>query len=90
MSARFAEAERALIAALRPDPPVRDDGLCAYDGCEKMRVVPKQTYATREEHEADPFCSTVCCRHYHGVEMGAEAPGELRKQRGGRKKVYDA
>jgi hypothetical protein len=68
------------------DPPVRADGRCAHRGCTKRRVIPTSTYATREQHECDPFCSTECCREHHCVEMtvtktslGAGA---------GRRKVY--
>lgn len=59
-------------ASLKPDPPVREDGLCARPGCTKRRKPPATTrYATLQDFETDPFCSTKCCREYHG---GDELP----------------
>lgn len=51
---------------VKDDPPVRADGRCAE--CGKARVIPKTTYASREQYESDPFCSSKCCRRYHNVE----------------------
>jgi len=35
------------------DPPVRKDGKCAH--CGKRRKLPAKSYASREQHERDPF-----------------------------------
>lgn len=54
------------LAGYRPqvksDPPVRPDGKCWI--CKGDRKV-EGAYKT--DAELDPFCSTDCCRDYHGV-----------------------
>jgi hypothetical protein len=59
-----------------PDPPVRKDGRCAVPSCKQKRTrlhpktakrKPEGRYATRDDYARDPFCSSVCCRAYHGV-----------------------
>lgn len=52
---------------MRPDPPLRKDRRCARKGCSKRLKVPAQTLAAREVYERDPFCTSVCCKIYHGV-----------------------
>ena len=49
------------------DPAVRADEKCAV--CGRKRVVPKTTYATREQYEVDPFCSAKCARKHYGVKL---------------------
>lgn len=61
------------------DPPVRSDGLCAFERCARKRVIPKKSYAERIEHEADPFCSTSCCRRHHEVEVPSGEFGPRKK-----------
>ena len=39
------------------DPPMRADRLCVV--CRKWCPTPP-----------DPFCSSTCCRQYHGVSFG--------------------
>jgi len=55
-------------AGERGDPPVRADGRCAQ--CGKPRKLTKQArrYAGYQL-DADPFCSTHCCRAYHGTPL---------------------
>lgn len=75
---------------MNPDPPVRSDGRCARPGCGKPRKMPAsnaaKAYIDRRHYEADPWCSTDCCRTYHGVEMTVTRTGLGRG--GGRQKVY--
>lgn len=47
------------------DPAVRADRKCVV--CKRNRVIPRETYATREQYETDPFCSRRCCAKWHGV-----------------------
>jgi hypothetical protein len=61
-------ARRVLMTwSLKPDPPVREDGLCAC-GCGRKRKLTKQArrYAG-QQLDMDPFASADCCRRYHGV-----------------------
>ena len=48
----------------RPDPSVRDDGLCWV--CKGPRRAKQGRYSDPSE---DPFCSTTCARSYHGVPL---------------------
>jgi hypothetical protein len=50
------------------DPPVKADGTCYV--CGKPRRVPKGAWA-RAAAELDSFCSTECCRQWHGVSLRA-------------------
>ena len=57
------------------DPRVRSDGLCAE--CGKTRAAKRGAAgkagdnAARIEPErlADPFCSSTCCRAFHGCDL---------------------
>lgn len=59
------------------DPPVRKDGKCARDGCGRLRKVTKQVrkYAG-DQIDFDPFCSTECCRKFHGLTWRNDNPDE--------------
>jgi hypothetical protein len=60
------------VSELREDPPVRSDGRCAV--CFGPRL-PKPLKAVYQgEAERDPFCSTVCARAFHGVQLPAATP----------------
>jgi hypothetical protein len=50
------------------DPPVRDDGRCAQ--CGKPRRPERSRSYGGYAAEADAFCSTDCCRVWHGCEVG--------------------
>ena len=56
---------------MKRDPKVRKDGLCARRGCTK----PLQKITERHRRyggallEFEPFCSSVCCRIYHGTTL---------------------
>jgi hypothetical protein len=66
---------------MRRDPPVRRDGRCAQ--CKGERATPKgRAYARTGEIERDPFCSTQCCKAYHGVKLSS--PESNRKRGPGR------
>jgi hypothetical protein len=55
------------------DPPVPEDGSCAL--CGGPRRTPAtytgKPYATAEQYASEPFCSTECCREWHGVLLPA-------------------
>jgi hypothetical protein len=53
------------------DPAVRPDGRCVVCG-KKRKPERSRTYA-KHLAELDPFCSTECCREYHGVERGTRS-----------------
>ena len=77
-------------ATPRRDPRVRKDGLCA--GCRKPRTAhrlpakgkkPGAKTATRmdqnlwlSELAKDPWCSSRCCRRYHGVVYQSDEAGD--------------
>ncbi len=50
---------------MRPDPPLNPDGTCAHCGRERKNAVWSK-YGGNSAIE-DPFCSTVCCRKWHGT-----------------------
>jgi hypothetical protein len=58
----------------RPDPLPRRDGRCVV--CRKKRHPPAKNYAANE-YITDPFCSTQCCRLYHGTPIPKSSPGKL-------------
>lgn len=51
---------------MRKDPRVRKDGRCALPSCRKPRNPKRNPYSGMEPF-LDPFCSTNCCREYHGA-----------------------
>ncbi len=64
---------RNVRAEMRADPPVRTDGLCATPGCGKRlisgppKTMPKALRALFvAELAREPYCSTRCCREWHG------------------------
>lgn len=62
-----------LMTCRPPDPPVRGDGRCAHCGGQRGRLPKAITQRNKailaRELELDPFCSTVCCRSWHGTEL---------------------
>jgi hypothetical protein len=48
-----------------PDPRRRRDGLCAH--CRKPIEIKAQRQPHRLEALRDPFCSSDCCRGWHGL-----------------------
>lgn len=64
---------------MTPDPPVPADGLCVVCGGERKQPK-KRLYA--DAAAGDPFCSSVCCRLWHGVVFVSPATSDAR--RGGR------
>lgn len=71
------------------DPKVRRDGRCARPGCRKPRPVTVLTGKKLRELrryaggqiDADPFCSSRCCRAFHGVALkGGDDPELSDKQ----------
>lgn len=65
---------------LKPDPPVR--AKCAQ--CGKKRAAVKPHHGVPAENLVDPFCSTDCCRAWHGVESVLAKKGPPRKYTEGR------
>jgi hypothetical protein len=51
------------------DPPIREDGRCAH--CHGPRKMPKSKLH-RDAAETDAFCSSTCCRAYHGLPVFAQ------------------
>lgn len=49
---------------MKADPPVRKDGRCAH--CVGPRKAKPNRYSGLAA-TLDPFCSTGCCRAWHGV-----------------------
>jgi hypothetical protein len=56
---------------VRPDPPTPADGTCAT--CGRKRKVNRRSRYGLNEAKHDPFCSTVCCREWHGTQLGKRA-----------------
>lgn len=71
---------------MRREPRPRKDGVCARPGCDRQRPTAKTRRRQRTPHtnyaavdhdllrlylEEDPFCSTQCCRLFHGTEKAA-------------------
>ncbi len=60
---------------MKRDPRVRSDGKCANKCGKPLRTTPPKTMpkALRgmflEALAGDVFCSTACCREYHGVPL---------------------
>jgi hypothetical protein len=48
---------------MKADPPIRKSGRCALPGCKK-KIKTITIYG-----EADAFCSTACCREWHGTSL---------------------
>jgi hypothetical protein len=57
-----------------PDPKIRKDGLCAREGCKEELPKPD-----------DPFCSSRCCRVYHGCVDSVGDEEHERRSSAGRK-----
>lgn len=70
---------------MRPEPAIREDGRCALDSCRKAIKPPKRRRDVPARLYEDPFCSTDCCKAFHGV---ATPQRDATKQ--GRPRVYAA
>jgi len=64
---------------MRADPPVRADGRCAMPGCRKQRKPPATNYG-RVEYLRDPWCSTTCCRKFHGTSLALSQPSKAHSE----------
>lgn len=67
-------------SALKPDPPVPGDGSCVV--CGKQRKPERSRRYAKDAAERDPFCSSPCCRIYHGCELAVS--GSEEQEEGGR------
>lgn len=56
---------------MRLDPPVRLDGRCVH--CGGPRTVRQNRYSGLAA-ALDPFCSSACCRAWHGVAEREHQP----------------
>lgn len=67
------------VGAVTPlsDPPVRADGRCAHPGCTKLRQPERSRKYARAEADTDPWCSTNCCRLFHGVRFASDRTGRV-------------
>lgn len=77
------------LAGVKPDPPPRRDGRCRV--CRGERKGPskraQKRYVDIGHYELDPFCSTGCCREWHGCvppkpvvgALGYEPPVKMRR-----------
>jgi hypothetical protein len=65
---------------LRPDPPVRRDRICARPDCPKPLVTPTPQHRKYGGTAilSEPFCSTECCKLYHGVIVTPAPPRPCR------------
>ena len=59
--------------ALKPDPPVRKDGLCAQ--CKGPRNPERSRLYGKHHAEFDPFCSNLCARAFHGNPLPQQSFG---------------
>ena len=50
-----------------PDPPCPKGGRCVV--CGKPRKPQRSRKYAGGRAESDPFCSTVCCREWHGTQL---------------------
>ena len=67
---------------MKSDPRVRRDGRCARKGCD--RKLPRSKRAKRyagDWLELDPFCSSRCCRAFHGTSLASEEDLDAAEQR---------
>lgn len=60
----------SLSETTRHDPKPRKDGGCAE--CGKPRRPERSRRYAKQEAERDPFCSTECCRNWHGTAIDRE------------------
>jgi hypothetical protein len=62
---------------VRPDPRPRKDGLCVV--CRKKRVFAKNKLKGVDPkiYERDAFCSTDCCKVWHGVTTSGISTGKV-------------
>lgn len=58
---------------MKADPPRRKDGRCAREGCTKtIRAYrPPTKDVPKWVADNEPFCSSTCCRAYHGFPIVA-------------------
>lgn len=54
------------------DPSVRMDGKCRQ--CKGSRTIPNSLLVDQSFYERDPFCSSQCCRLWHGIRGHVTAP----------------
>jgi len=75
-------------AMQKPEPRPRPDGRCALKTCGKMRKLPANPgrHLKLAHYELDPFCSSTCCRIYHGTVV--EVPPQQRRRRMDKGRVY--
>jgi hypothetical protein len=65
-----------------PEPKPRKDGKCARPGC--TRRLPRSRNAKRyagDWLELDPWCSSYCCRAFHGVSIPGDDDIEMAERR---------
>ncbi len=67
---------------MRKEPAVRRDGKCARCRQPKPVANPKsQIKDLQKLINADPFCSSLCARRFHGVKLlQEESPQHARKR----------
>lgn len=53
---------------MKDDPPVRADGNCYGCGAPRRITAQAQKYAG-VQLELDPWCSSKCCRAWHGTAL---------------------
>lgn len=58
-----------------PDPPVRRDSRCVVCGQRRKVVKLKRLY--RDAMATDPFCSSNCCRDWHGTTLAPKPPVKI-------------
>ena len=67
----------------RADPPVRSDRRCAQRGCTRQlaTITSRHRRYGGDALLVEPFCSTECCRAYHGVGLAPTTTGPRPRRR---------
>ena len=63
-----------LAPTLKHDPPQRSDRRCSGPGCDNklVTVTSRMRRYAGAQIEADPFCSTACCKRWHEEQAKQE------------------
>src|SRR5262245_48295450 len=68
---------------MRRDPRVRKDNLCVQCMKPRRTVTREMRQYAGDQIERDPFCSSTCCRAWHGTSLAPPAKAPPRMARHG-------